>query len=148
MEVSFHQSSLGKSKSIPFLSCSTVNFKGKRCQSCHNQNLKKKLNLYKQEFKLLFVSVTALPFSRGELSTGPGKAACSPTLLVSHWSYPTYFFHCLNHLESTRYLNTKILCMSILFTSKILYIIILYKSYFISSYCISHKYFISSYCIL
>ena len=90
--------------------------------------LKKKLNLYKQEFKLLFVSVTALPFSRGELSTGPGKAACSPTLLVSHWSYPTYFFHCLNHLESTRYLNTKILCMSILFTSKILYIIILYKS--------------------
>ena len=28
-----------------------------------------------------------------------------PALSASQLSYPTYFFHCLNHLESTKYLH-------------------------------------------
>ena len=43
MEVSFHQSSLGKSKSIPFLSCSTVNFKGKKVPVMSQSKFKKEI---------------------------------------------------------------------------------------------------------
>lgn len=46
------------------------------------------------------------PEKSPELSIGPGNRLCSPTLYISQLSKPTYFFHCLNHRLSIRYLET------------------------------------------
>lgn len=45
------------------------------------------------------------PPKRPELSMGPGKRLGSPAPNISQLSKPTYFFHCLNHRLSTRYLQ-------------------------------------------
>lgn len=50
-------------------------------------------------------SCDALPAKSPELSIGPGKRLGSPTLYRSQLSKPTYFFHCLNHRLSIRYLQ-------------------------------------------
>ena len=47
-----------------------------------------------------------VPEKSPELSIGPGYRLCSPTLYISQLSKPTYFFHCLNHRLSIRYLQT------------------------------------------
>ena len=51
-----------------------------------------------------------LPVNSPVLSIGPGLLVSFPRLYMSQLSYPTYFFHCLNHLLSIRYLkmNNKI----------------------------------------
>lgn len=65
---------------------------------------------YSQEQQLMNVSLKTaiLPENSPELSTGPGYRLRSPTLYMSQLSKPTYFFHCLNHRLSIRYLKNKI----------------------------------------
>lgn len=53
---------------------------------------------------VLCKSAIYLPEKRPELSIGPGYRLCSPTLYISQLSKPTYFFHCLNHRLSIKYL--------------------------------------------